>query len=116
MARITITILIMAKITITIVIMAVITITIVTMCLLAGDFPDLGRMQAQLAESDFGSFPRLNSSLVAGVDEMMRWDITCFIYSYSYTHVLLYSYSYILLCSYTHKLIYSYTGMTSPAS
>ena len=42
----------------------------------AGDFPDLARMQKQLAEADFSSFPKLNGSMMRSVDDMMRTDIT----------------------------------------
>lgn len=41
-----------------------------------GDFPDLQKMQKILVGCDFSSFPRLNTSMIASVDEMMRRDIT----------------------------------------
>ena len=33
-------------------------------------------MQRQLAEKDFGAFPKANSSMLRAVDDMMRTDIT----------------------------------------
>ena len=42
----------------------------------SGDFPDVVRMQKQLAERDFGTFPKANNSMLRAVDDMMRTDIT----------------------------------------
>ena len=41
----------------------------------AGDFPEINRMKKMLAESDFNEFPKLNESMLAIVDDMMRYDV-----------------------------------------
>ena len=41
-----------------------------------GDFPNVKRMQTQLEEYDFKSFPKLNLTLVEDVDSLLAEDIT----------------------------------------
>ena len=41
----------------------------------AGDFPDISRMKKLLTESDFNEFPKLNESMLAIVDDMMKYDV-----------------------------------------
>ena len=41
----------------------------------AGDFPDISRMKKLLTESDFNEFPKLNESMLAIVDNMMKYDV-----------------------------------------
>ena len=41
----------------------------------AGDFPEISRMKKLLSESDFNEFPQLNESMLAIVDDMMRYDV-----------------------------------------
>ena len=41
----------------------------------AGDFPEISRMKKLLTESDFNEFPKLNESMLAIVDDMMKYDV-----------------------------------------